>query len=62
MFNRNNNKSFGQNKVTEEWWERRLDQIIQSLLGPGKDFGFCSKHDRKPLVVFEKRNGFVLVC
>lgn len=32
------------------------------ILDPGRDFAFYSKHNRKPLMVFEKENGLVLVC
>lgn len=37
-------------------------QIRWNLLDPGRDFAFYSKHNRKPLMVFEKENGLVLVC
>ena len=29
-------------------------QIMWSFLGSGNDFGFYSKYDRKPLMIFEK--------
>lgn len=45
--------------LLEKRWRGRQGQVIQSLLGEGKEFGFYSKIKEKPLKGFKQRSDVI---